>query len=164
MALAETGQGQRTDRWVRVHRLVPGQTESIRRHNSSFLAVSYWSLLADIVSVPAAEVETLKSWLLPLLRRVHLSSIVVSYLQCVPNIDVNTLPELNAQIRRCLAVLWPLALRKLSAENLLDSLGALMKVLSSHELGEDICQVGQWITTAFLSSIDNSVSKKKVSA
>ncbi|PIL29586.1 hypothetical protein GSI_08222 [Ganoderma sinense ZZ0214-1] len=100
------------------------------RHENPVVDSRYWKLLADVLTPSNTAREgdhsrTLRSWLIPLLNRIPIAPIILSYLESASERDRFD----HAQYKlfaRCVSILWPLAVPKFSPETLLECLGAVV--------------------------------------
>lgn len=128
----------------------------------------YWSLLSDVISTKASSSTgpstlSVKSWLVPLLNRVPFAPIIISFLHLLPHTHPEIPRNLILQVRRSLAVIWPLAVHKLSTDTLLECLGTLLGVPDETAADENLNQICLWIVSSYRTSLENSSAKKKAS-
>ena len=100
------------------------------RHENPVLDTRYWRLLADILtpSNPAREADhsrALRPWLIPLLNRIPIPPIILSYLELLSAGDRFELVQYKL-FAKCVSILWPLAVPKFSPETLLECFGAVI--------------------------------------
>ncbi|KAF8845403.1 hypothetical protein BDN67DRAFT_961740 [Paxillus ammoniavirescens] len=117
----------------------------------------YWTLLRDVLTTsPSAAARPIKAWLLPLLSRTPLNNIVTELLALRS-------PQVHAPARAALAVLWPLAEKKMGADALAECLGVTLGVCAEWEHADDDLA---WICSAVLGSYKNALAnagnKKKL--
>ncbi|KAJ6604425.1 Urb2/Npa2 family-domain-containing protein [Mycena vulgaris] len=126
------------------------------------LDLRFWTLLSDIVS---DQPKSVKHWLLPLLNRVPVAPVVVSFLQLFITLEAELRAPLTAAVNRSLTSIWPLAVHKISAETLLECFGTFMGVLENiAEPSDALEQVGVSIISSLRVSVGNSSNKKKLSS
>lgn len=124
---------------------------------SSALDASLWKLLGDVLTNSQIP---LKTWLPPILNRVSISTAVISLLS-LSSMEGST-NGLFHSARNCLEILWPLSVRKLNAEVLLECFGASLVAMKNSEHNDSIIQIVSWITKSFRLSLSNTSNKKKV--
>ncbi|KAF9243805.1 Urb2/Npa2 family-domain-containing protein [Melanogaster broomeanus] len=117
----------------------------------------YWTLLRDVLTTsPSTAARPIKTWLLPLLNRTPLSSIVIELLSLHSS-------QVHAPARAALAVLWPLADKKMGIDALGECLGVVLGVCAEWECEDDHLA---WISSAVVSSYKNTLAnagnKKKI--
>lgn len=118
----------------------------------------FWSLLSDIVSDQSKPV---KHWLLPLLNRVPLAPVVVSFLELYKSAKVEIRGPLTSVATKSLVSIWPFAVHKISAETLLECFGTFMGVTSAPK---DLERLGTVMISSLRTSVANSSNKKKLSS
>lgn len=123
------------------------------------LDTRYWHLLENVLST--AQVP-LKTWLPPILNRIPISTPVISFLSTVKDVPPEESIALSKEVYNCLAIIWPLSVRKVNTETLLECLGALFVAVNSEPFDTNICHIGTWICKSFNISLSNSSNKKKV--
>ncbi|KAJ7102157.1 Urb2/Npa2 family-domain-containing protein [Mycena belliarum] len=116
----------------------------------------FWSLLSDIVSDQSKPV---KHWLLPLLNRVPLAPVVVSFLELYKSAKVEIRGPLTSVATKSLVSIWPFAVHKISAETLLECFGTFMGVTSAPK---DLERLGTVMISSLRTSVANSSNKKKL--
>ncbi|KAK0465330.1 Urb2/Npa2 family-domain-containing protein [Desarmillaria tabescens] len=129
------------------------------KEKSTILDVRYWTLLLDVISSPQV---SLRTWLLPLLNRIPVLPVVVALLRGLSDVDVSARQHLTFLTRNCLAIIWPLAVHKFTAENLLECFGIFLLSARCCQSDKNHDQIGQWLLHSFLSSFNNSSMKKKL--
>ncbi|KIJ21465.1 hypothetical protein PAXINDRAFT_177946 [Paxillus involutus ATCC 200175] len=117
----------------------------------------YWTLLRDVLTTsPSAAARPIKAWLLPLLSRTPLNNIVTE-------LFVLHSSQVHAPARAALAVLWPLAEKKMGVDALAECLGVTLGVCAEWEHADDDLA---WICSAVLGSYKNALAnagnKKKI--
>jgi hypothetical protein len=134
------------------------------------LDLRYWKLLqAILIPVSSKSSKTGPSsntWLLPLLNRVPLLPIVLSLLTNSLNLPVPKRDELYLHSSKSLALVWSLAAPKFSPDNLLESFGAVLRVLNEGTAGSGsntgLVEIGMLVTSSLHTALSNSSNKKKV--
>ena len=141
------------------------------RLSNPILDARYWTLLADIISPidpqvqETAKLRLAKTWLTPLLNRVPIAHIVIAFLSSLTNLSSPDRLRLTPVVRRCLAVVWPLSVPKVTSDVLLECFAGIMKILKegSGMIGDDsLVIIGEMITASFRSAFENASNKKKV--
>ncbi|KII93436.1 hypothetical protein PLICRDRAFT_35642 [Plicaturopsis crispa FD-325 SS-3] len=131
------------------------------------LDVRYWSLMADVISPHDFEqtrvnTRAIKTWLLPLLNRVPIAPIAISFLRLLPHTDNSQQELLLSFAHRLFLVLWPLGVQKLGSEVLLECFGAVLDAVKEKTLTEDFARTASLIVRSFRTSLSNSANKKKL--
>ncbi|KAK0208512.1 Urb2/Npa2 family-domain-containing protein [Desarmillaria ectypa] len=129
------------------------------KEKSTVLDVRYWALLLDVISSPQA---SLRAWLLPLLNRIPVLPVVIALFRGLSGVDVPVWQCLMVLTRDCLAIVWPLAIHKFTAENLLECFGIFLSSARCCQSDKNYDQIGQWLIHSFMSSFNNSSMKKKL--
>ncbi|KAI9066632.1 hypothetical protein FKP32DRAFT_1589329 [Trametes sanguinea] len=93
----------------------------------------YWNLLYDILVSSGGEKHgdhsrALRAWLVPLLTRVPIAPIILSYLELASSEGPFDIAQYTLFLG-CVSVLWPLAVPKFSPETLLECFGAVVHFL-----------------------------------
>jgi hypothetical protein len=110
------------------------------RSVNPLLRPEYWRLLSYIVSTTASSQQNIrctqfsskdKKWPRVIASRFPLQHLVVSYLSSTPQVDPVLVSELDLLFENCFQVLWPIAVLRLTAENLLECYGALLLSLQT---------------------------------
>ncbi|KAJ8084273.1 hypothetical protein PM082_003041 [Marasmius tenuissimus] len=114
----------------------------------------YWTLLLDVVTPGDAEM-----WTGPLFSRVSMAPIVVAYLKELVHHDPS---QTSPVFQKCIEIIWPLAVPKITVEQLLDCFGALLRFLGSKESNEHILTAGRYIVTSYRRSLLVTALKKKI--
>ncbi|KAH9921960.1 Urb2/Npa2 family-domain-containing protein [Epithele typhae] len=134
----------------------------------------FWGLLSDVLCVPHAarasdHGRAIRAWMVPLLNRIPISPIVLSYLEAYHSgcRDAVFGFEIAA---RCIAVLWPLAAPKFNPETLLESFGAVIRLgasanapVSPFNLPQtlDVSRALTAIVSSYRSCLANWAAKRK---
>jgi hypothetical protein len=131
------------------------------------LDVRLWTLLSDVISTPgllapAINSRSVKTWLITLLNRIPIVPIILSFLNALASLEAEHRKHLTLAVRRCLVVIWPLGVQKMSADILLDCFGSFQNVFTLCETDESLTHIGIDITSSFRTSFGNSSNKKKV--
>ncbi|KAI6156194.1 Urb2/Npa2 family-domain-containing protein [Pisolithus thermaeus] len=87
----------------------------------------YWSLLQQTLSSSASSVRPLKTWLIPLLHRTNLAGMVKELITFSHVHDVD-LSEVYVPARAVLAILWPLAEKRVGMDSLIECFAAVLGV------------------------------------
>ncbi|KAJ6574877.1 Urb2/Npa2 family-domain-containing protein [Mycena capillaripes] len=126
------------------------------------LDIRFWTLLSQIVS---DQTKATKHWLLPLLNKVPIAPVFVSFLELLSAVEVERRVPLTTAVGASLSSIWPLAVHKISAESLLDCFGAFLGVLDQFsEPNDALEQIGDSIISSLRLSVGNSSNKKKLSS
>ncbi|KAF8446258.1 Urb2/Npa2 family-domain-containing protein [Boletus edulis BED1] len=140
-----------------------GQANKTRREkdaNPAFDPIAdsrYWTLLCAVLTTPPpAAVRPIKTWLFPLLNRFQVDTIVIELLTLQS-------PQVLALARVSLAVIWPLAEKKISIDALAECLTAVFNACTEWERVDD--NLG-WICSAVVATYKNALAnagnKKKL--
>ncbi|KAF9036465.1 hypothetical protein BDZ89DRAFT_1157548 [Hymenopellis radicata] len=129
------------------------------KDKASVLDVRYWELLSDVLSSPQVP---LKTWLPSMLNRISVATIVVSLLSSLNTLENERQTALSISASKCLSILWPLSVRKIGVDALLECLGAFLSAVNNNDLDESALQIGTWIANSFRLSLSNSSNKKKI--
>jgi len=127
----------------------------------------YWQLISslnlsqDSVSTTAERRPT-KTWLTPLLYRIPLGPVVVSFLSLFSDVDQKDQVSLAILVSSCLSILWPIAVQRMSTELLQECYGSLLDSLSLGFNNSGISKLGRMVSTSYRNSLINSSNKKKV--
>ncbi|KAH7883895.1 Urb2/Npa2 family-domain-containing protein [Phlebopus sp. FC_14] len=135
--------------------------------NSAVTNEKYWELLRDVLVGPTANARPLKSWLLPILNRTLLSTIITQLLSLRPTAIRHDgspshiqAPRILSPARAALSVLWPLAEKRIGIDALTECIGAMMHVCIDWENEVDATEEGvedrAWICTTVLTSYRNA--------
>ncbi|KAI0374393.1 hypothetical protein BV20DRAFT_977085 [Pilatotrama ljubarskyi] len=174
--------------WENTHLYVPNKAEAIvewlltrllkdksrDRQSNPLCDTRYWDLLARVLRSSGADKygdhgRALRAWLVPLLNRVPIAPIVLSYLEVNATGDDVDLAQYKL-FAQCIAILWPLAVPKFSPETLLECFGAALHsavALGGPEVSDDHLQVLDdhralsLIVSSYRASLSNSASKRK---
>lgn len=118
----------------------------------------YWTLLCSVLTTPPpTAARPIRTWLLPLLNRFQLDTIVIGLLALHSS-------QVLAPARAALAVLWPLAEKKIGVDVLGECLGAVFDACVEWERADDdFCWVCSAVVGAYRNALANAGNKKKVS-
>lgn len=132
------------------------------------LDLRLWTLLDAILqaaSDPAKAARPLRTWLLPLLNRIPCTPILIAFLHSV---QTHT-PDLLSIGSRALAVIWPLAVPRISIDPLLDAYGAVLDLFTRHFWNKcddmtrtTVLRLTSLVVSAYRTSLATSGTKKKV--
>ncbi|KAF9456144.1 Urb2/Npa2 family-domain-containing protein [Collybia nuda] len=141
------------------------------KHNeppqNPLLNPQYWTLLYDIlssadVSTPGITTRSLKIWLPTLLNRIAMTPILTRFLNLLDKLELDIQNQLSGIFSSCFRIMWPLAVRKISTEALLECFGALLNSWSLCERNVGIGLVGEMVVSSYRSSLWYSSNKKKI--
>ncbi|KAF8895057.1 Urb2/Npa2 family-domain-containing protein [Gymnopilus junonius] len=129
--------------------------------------VKYWRLLSNVFGLQepssrSAVSRPEKAWLVPLLHRVPLGPIVLTFLGSFHELDEMKKEDLADAVSTCLTILWPTGVQRIATETLQECFGAL---LLTHSLGTPstgISRIGHTICNSYTISLTNSSNKKKL--
>lgn len=127
----------------------------------------YWQLISslNLSQDPAwttAERRPTKIWLTPLLHRIPLGPVVVSFLSSFHVVDKKDQIHIADMFSSCISTLWPIAVQRMSAELLQECYGSLLNTLSLGLSNSGISKLGRMVSASYHSSLTNSSNKKKV--
>lgn len=129
------------------------------------LDVRAWTLLADVISSRNTSLplntRPVKAWLMPILNRIPFAPITICLLNFLPSLDPGCRRQLTLVVRRCLMVIWPIAVQRLGSDTLLDCFGAILVAFNNCELDESLVQIGIFITSSYRTCLGNCSNKKK---
>ncbi|KAI0359178.1 hypothetical protein OH77DRAFT_1473878 [Trametes cingulata] len=174
--------------WENTHLYVPNKAEAIvewvltrllkdksrDRQSNPLCDTRYWDLLARVLLTSGADKHgdhgrALRAWLVPLLNRVPIAPIVLSYLELIATEDSLDLAQYKL-FAQCIAILWPLAVPKFNPETLLECFGAAVHsvvAIGGRQVSDDHLQVLDdhralsQIVSSYRAALSNSASKRK---
>lgn len=134
----------------------------------------YWVLLRDVFSAShqnrsaSKQSRPSKIWLIPLLNRVPIAPIILSFLSIIPKLSSVHRTSLVAAVKNCMVIIWPLAIHKITSDTLLELFGKYIENILLGDLvnrtDEDaVMGIGNLIVSSFKLSLANTSNKKKVS-
>jgi len=137
------------------------------RSTNSLFDARYWHLLLSLCeprdsNANGADSCSVKTWLTPLLHRVPLGPIVVSFLNGVKPVAARELTTFTGPASACLSTLWPIAVQRMNAEVLLECFGAFLSQTSLRNSGHGTNCIGRMISNSYRNSLATSSNKKKV--
>ena len=108
-----------------------------------------------------------KIWLIPLLNRVPIAPIILSFLSILPKLNSVHRISLVTAVKSCMVIMWPLAIHKIVSDTLLELFGGYIQAILDNGLinmtDEDaVMGIGNLIDSSFKSSLANTSNKKKV--
>lgn len=156
-----TNKGEVIGEWILT---LLGQAKKTRREkdaNPSFDPIAdsrYWTLLCAVLTTsPTTAARPIKTWLLPLLNRLQVDTLVIDLLTLRSS-------QVFAPARAALGVLWPLAEKKIGIDALAECLGAVLNACTEWDRVDDnlgwICSA---VVSAYRNALVNAGNKKKVS-
>jgi hypothetical protein len=130
----------------------------------------FWTLLADIIAPLDTQLQTAKSrpskaWLKPILNRVPIAPILLTFMSLLPKLAKPERLLLTPMVRRCLVIIWPLCVQKIKPDTLLECFGGLLDLFKENGdfvEDENLTKTGEMITASFASAFGNASNKKKV--
>ncbi|KAI0824124.1 Urb2/Npa2 family-domain-containing protein [Trametes gibbosa] len=134
----------------------------------------YWALLSRVLAFSGADKHgdrgrALRTWLVPLLNRVPIAPIILSYLESAAT-EESLDSSQHSLFTQCIGVLWPLAVPKINPETLLECFGAalhLVVALRNPSLSDGSLQslddrrALSLIVSSYRAALTNSGSKRK---
>lgn len=110
-----------------------------------------------------------KIWLIPLLNRVPIAPIILSSLPIIPKLDLVHRISLVSAIKKCMSIIWPLAIHKITSDTILELFGEYIKAILDIGLviltdDDAMMAIGGLINGSFKSSLANTSNKKKVTS
>lgn len=131
------------------------------RSTSSIFSQEYWKLLLDVLSDKgSSNTRPLKAWLTPLLHRISLQPILLTFLTKYNEID--SYDDLSNKVSSCVAIMWPISVQKMTLEGLADLFGVLLQKADEGDLTLGTINIGTLVASSYHTSLGNSVNKKKV--
>jgi len=137
---------------------------TVCRETNPLLDTRFWTLLTEIVS-PTENLSLaprVNVWLVPLLARIPVSPIAMSFLELLYSLDEHHRHELTPLVYRVFVVIWPLSVHKFGFEALSDCFVAVLRVFKLCESDESLAQICCLITSSFRASLANASTRKKV--
>ncbi|KAH9890919.1 Urb2/Npa2 family-domain-containing protein [Cubamyces lactineus] len=135
------------DAWENTHLYVPNKAEAIiewlltrllkdrsrDRQSNPLCDIRYWDLLAKILTSEkhGDHGRTSRAWLVPLLNRVPIAPVILSYLELVASEGSLDIAQ-YAAVSQCITALWPLAVPKFNPDTLLECFGAAVHLVVAH--------------------------------
>ena len=131
------------------------------------LDARYWQLISslNLSQDPAwtsAERRPTKTWLTPLLHRIPLGPVLVSFLSLFNDVDQKDQIHIAGLVSSCLSTLWPIAVQRMSTELLQECYGSLLHTLALGLNNSGISEIGRMVSTSYHNSLTNSSNKRKV--
>lgn len=153
--------GEVVGEWILTLLAQAKKTRREKDANSTFDPIAdsrYWTLLSAVLTTPPpTAARPMKTWLLCLLNRFQVDAIVIELLA------LQSLQVL-APARAALAVLWPLAEKKIGVDALAECLSAVFDACTHWKYVDDnlgwICSA---VVAAYRNALANAGNKKKVS-
>ena len=141
-----------------------GQAKKTRREKDAYTTIDpiadprYWTLLCAVLTAPpSTAARPIKTWLLPLLNRLQVDTIVIDLLTLQSS-------QVLAPARAALGVLWPLAEKKLGVDVLAECLGAVFNACTERErVDANMGWICSAVVVAYRNALANTGNKKKVS-
>jgi hypothetical protein len=129
----------------------------------------YWQLISSLnlsqdSALTAAEHRPNKTWLTPLLQRIPLGPVVVSFLSLFNDVHQKDQIYLASLVSSSLSTLWPIAVQRTGTELLQECYGSLLNKLSLGINNPGILKLGRMVSTSYRNSLINFSNKKKVPA
>lgn len=139
---------------------------AIRLSNSIF-DTRYWELVSSLINTQDATTKTSElrpsnTWLTPLLHRIPLGPVLVSFLTAFSKVDEINQSKLAGLVSTCLITMWPIAVQRMPTETLQECFGALLCTLSSIQANDGIMAIGRAVSASYRNSLGNSSNKRKV--
>lgn len=141
---------------------------SLTRKVCSLKDIQIWKLLHDILQTSALAAKAarpLRTWLLPLLNRTPCAPVLIAFL----NSAEGHTPDLLSVGSRALALIWPLAVPRISADTLLDCFGAVARLFTpqfwqrcDNSTRTTVLRIVNLVVSSYRSSLASSGTKKKV--
>ncbi|KAI0639184.1 Urb2/Npa2 family-domain-containing protein [Trametes polyzona] len=177
-----------TDAWANAQLYVPNKAEAIvewiltrllkdkskDRSSNPVCDSRYWALLSRVLLFPGADKpgdhgRALRAWLVPLLNRVPIAPVILSYLEVIAT-EGSLDSAQHALVTECITVLWPLAVPKIAPETLLECFGATLRLvvaLGGPDLSSDRIHALDdhhalsLIVSSYRTALSNAGSKRK---
>ncbi|KAF8649798.1 hypothetical protein AX16_005564 [Volvariella volvacea WC 439] len=139
--------------------------KSSELETNSLLDLRYWTLLDVILSSVGHRTpkpsSSIGAWLGPILNRLSLAPIVISFFRWHDKTIRETWHRLVQVASRCLEILWSIPTQRMPSDVTLDCLGAFLQSHSTSRR-DDATDVGLTITRAYRLSLANNPNKKKL--
>ncbi|KAI6020875.1 Urb2/Npa2 family-domain-containing protein [Pisolithus microcarpus] len=119
----------------------------------------YWSLLQQTLSSSASSVRPLKTWLVPLLHRTNVTSMVKELITLSNVCDVD-LGGVYVPARAVLAILWPLAEKRVGMDGLMECFAAVLGVCVPWN--DDLAWICTTVVASYREALGNFGNKKKL--
>ncbi|KAI6022422.1 Urb2/Npa2 family-domain-containing protein [Pisolithus microcarpus] len=119
----------------------------------------YWSLLQQTLSSSASSVRPLKTWLVPLLHRTNVASMVKELITLSNVCDVD-LGGVYPPARAVLAILWPLAEKRVGMDGLMECFAAVLGVCVPWN--DDLAWICTTVVASYREALGNFGNKKKL--
>lgn len=126
---------------------------------SSIFNLTYWKLLADVLSDDPAVARNRKTWLPSLLHRVPLQPILSAFLTKFG--EAGSPVDLSAAVSECIHSMWRLSSRKILIENLADLFNLVLQITDEKNLTPGVVSIGILVTSSYRASLGNVMNKKK---
>lgn len=131
------------------------------------ISTSHWTLLGDILEATsqAKAARPGRVWLLVLLNRLSIASITSSFFISVCSGDARSDAQLREAFARCMHILWPIGVARISLDTLADCFESICNYLSSNPSKEADVSTEQIVVLVIQSlrqSFGNASNKKKV--
>ncbi|KAF9229655.1 hypothetical protein BS17DRAFT_763186 [Gyrodon lividus] len=152
--------GEIIGEWVFAQLGHVGKAKKDKDSNSASTPIAdteYWTLLRDVLTTsPPAATRSIKTWLLPLLSRTPLNNIVINLLTLHSS-------QVHAPARAALAVLWPLAEKKMGVDALGECLGVALGVcIEWKHKDDDLAWICSAVVSSYKNALANAGNKKKL--
>ena len=133
----------------------------------------YWALLQQTLASSVSSARPLKVWLPPLLSRINLAAIISQLLALSQNrTNCNDLALVYTPARAALAILWPLAEKRVGMDMLVESLSTVLGACTTwiedandvtlQTYREDLAWVCKVIINSYSDTLGKFGNKKKV--
>ena len=121
------------DRYKVLSLLPRAHIEPCIRQSNPLCDIRYWDLLAKILTSEkhGDHGRTSRAWLVPLLNRVPIAPVILSYLELVASEGSLDIAQYVA-VSQCITALWPLAVPKFNPDTLLECFGAAVHLVVAH--------------------------------
>ncbi|KAI3621927.1 hypothetical protein WG66_015522 [Moniliophthora roreri] len=115
----------------------------------------YWTLLFDVISSSTDS----DSWLGPLLNRISIAPIIVTYFKSLPRYD----PSQTAPVvSKCIQLLWPLSVQRFTIEHLLECFAVFTAYLTIGDPSKDLAVIGMVVSASFKRALSMSTLRRKI--
>lgn len=131
--------------------------------SDSLLDSRYWALLRDVISnQPANSAHIHPSWLVNILNRLPLATLVSRALSRHASMPIERQLELFSVFTPCIKAIWQIPAAKMTAEQLLDCAESLWSMCSDQEVKSLASPIGSLIMVSYRRAFVHSPNKKKV--
>ncbi|KAF9480438.1 hypothetical protein BDN70DRAFT_931712 [Pholiota conissans] len=128
----------------------------------------HWQLIAKLISFQRSttkkddDSQSTKAWLLTLLHRIGFGPVIVSFLASFKDVQAEEQDTLASSVCKCLSVIWPMMVQRMSTELLQECFGAFLCAALASKPNIGISSIGHMISSSYRNSLLNTSNKKKL--